>query len=161
MTIDKEQKGTESSGWSYSMYIERPKKNRSQKTLICLWVLTLLVICGSLYSTPYVRNAPIFGTNGGEGLFEILICFLAISIPCSWPLYFALRWSEKPNGSMRQVIFGISSVVIAGLFSPSIAFGHDAGVGLSIIWCALIIWATYPIFSPGGFKSEVQHPGVQ
>lgn len=148
MEIGKEQKGTESSEQSYSMFIESPKKNRSQKTLICLWVIALLVICGSLYSTPYMRNAPIFGANGREGLFEILIAFSAISIPCSWPLYFALRWSEKPNGSIRQVIFGFSSVVIAGLFSPSIAFGHDSSVGTSMILCALIIWATYPLFSP-------------
>ena len=148
MPNGKEQKGTESSERSYSMFIERPKMNRSQKTLVCLWLLVLLVIGGALYSTPYMRNAPIFGVNGREGLFEILIGFSAISIPFSWPLYFALRWSEKPKGSIRQVTFGISSLAIAGLFSPSIAFGHDSGVGTSIILCALIIWATYPVFSP-------------
>lgn len=142
------EKGTESPERSYSMFIERPKMNRSQKALICLWLLVLLVIGGALYSTPYMKNAPIFGMNGREGLFEIFIGFSMISIPCSWPLYFALRWSEKPTGSIRQVTFGITSLVIAGLFSPNIAFGHDSGVGTSIILCALIIWAMYPVFSP-------------
>ena len=141
-------KGTESPERSYSMFIERPKMNRSQRALICLWLLVLLVIGGALYSTPYMKNAPIFGMNGREGLFEIFIGFSMISIPCSWPLYFALRWSETSTGSIRQVTFGITSLVIAGLFSPSIAFAHDSGVGTSIILCVLIIWAMYPVFSP-------------
>jgi hypothetical protein len=75
LTIEKKPEGKATSERSYPMSIEKPGMNRSQKTLICLWLLCLLIVGGALFSTPYMRNAPVLGVNGQDGLLEGFFAF--------------------------------------------------------------------------------------
>jgi hypothetical protein len=122
--------------------------NRAQKILICAWLMCLSIIGAALFSTPYFRSAPIFGVNGQDGLFESFFAFAIAAIPCSWPWYFALRWSAIPDGDVRQILFGIISVLTAAIFFAPIAFGHDFSIGLNMIFYVFIMWVAYPFVSP-------------
>jgi hypothetical protein len=121
--------------------------------LVASWLVSTALIGVALFSTPYMRK--VLRGEAVEGpVSSVLFFVLGALVTTGWPWLAAQSWSSVPGGAVRQIVFGLSSVVLASVLTYPIATQPDAGAGANIILYILLVWVACFLVRPRSPKGD-------